>query len=61
MEIFQMMIDYFSLGAISEAETFPELLQAFLCTLLAMYLIVFVFRAFFSAIWKIRQDISGRR
>lgn len=61
MEIFQMLIDYFSLGAISEAETFPEFLQAFIYTLLALYLIVFIFRAFFTATWKIRQELAGRR
>lgn len=61
MEIFQMMIDYFSLSAISEAETFPDLLQAFIYTLLALYLIVFIFRAFFTATWKIRQDLMARR
>ncbi len=61
MELFQMLIDYFSLSAIGEAQTFPELLQAFVCSLLALYLVVFVFRAVFTASWKIQQDLTGRR
>lgn len=61
MEIFKMLIDYFSLDAISEAQTFPEFLQAFFYTLLALYLVVFIFRAMFAATWKIRQELMSRR
>lgn len=60
MEIFLDLISYFGINLIEEAETFPELLQRFLYSLFALYLIVFVFRAFFTAVWKIKSDLSGR-
>lgn len=60
MEIFKIMTDYFTLTAIGEAQTFPELLQALINILCCMYLIVMIFRAVFNASWRIQQGI-GRR
>lgn len=60
MEIFQMIVDYFSLNAISEAQTFPELLQALVNILCCMYLILMIFRALFNASWRIQQGFNRR-
>lgn len=60
MEIFQMIVDYFSLAAIGEAQTFPELLQALVNILCSLYLIVMIFRAVFNASWRMQQGL-GRR
>lgn len=61
MEFFEIMSSYFGLNNLAEAQTFPELLQTFLCTMFAMYIVVSIFRAVFTATWKIRQDLTGRR
>lgn len=61
MELFKIMTDYFSLTAIGEVQTFPELLQALVNILCCMYLIVMIFRALFAAMWKIRQELTARR
>lgn len=61
MEIVTQLITYFGLDLISDAETFPELLQAFFCSLFALYLVVFTMRAMFAATYKIRQSMEGRR
>lgn len=60
MDIFMDLITYFGIDLIAEAETFPELLQHFMFSLFAMYLVVFIFRAFFAAVWKIKNDLTGR-
>ncbi|MBD5541358.1 MAG: hypothetical protein HDR00_09260 [Lachnospiraceae bacterium] len=61
MELFDLITVYFGLDKIAEAQTFPELLQAFLYTMFALYLVVFLFRAVFSVSWRLQQTLSGRR
>lgn len=61
MELFDLITIYFGLDKIAEVQTFPELLQAFLYTMFALYLVVFMFRAVFSASWRLQQSLSGRR
>jgi hypothetical protein len=58
MNIFLDLVSYFGIDALSQAETFPELLQNIFYCLFAVYLIVFIFRLMFNATWKIRQDLT---
>ena len=48
MQLIEELINFFGLDAISTAETFPELLQAIVCIIMACSLLLFVFRGFFS-------------
>lgn len=61
MDIFMDLVSFFGIDLISEAETFPELLQTFFLDLFGMYLIVFTMRAMFAATYRIREDLVGRR
>lgn len=45
MEILYMLIDFFKLDMLSEAQTFPELLQAIIYIFLACMLVLYIFRA----------------
>lgn len=57
MDIYNYLINYFEIGGILACSTFPELLEALLRTLLAISLIVTIFRCLFAAVWRIG---SGR-
>lgn len=48
MQIIEELKNFFGLELISEAQTFPELLQAVVCLLMACALLLFVFRGFFA-------------
>lgn len=58
MEIFIEIITYFGIPAISEAETFPELLEYFLTTGFSLILIITVMRALIGATHKINDRLS---
>jgi hypothetical protein len=60
MEILMELISYFGIEMIGEAETFPQLLQSFLTTMLAIYLVVIVITELFKATWHIGHDLNSK-
>lgn len=48
MELFNQIIEYFGLHLISEAETFPELLEFSFQSVFALFLVVMIFRVIFK-------------
>lgn len=61
MSLVEHLTTFFSMNKISEASTFPELLQAFLISVFALYVTVFMIRAVFAATYAIRDGMYGGR
>ena len=56
MDIFLNLLNYFGIDRISDQSTFPELVQfCFMCCL-ALFLIIMIFKFFFSAVWQIQNQ-----
>ena len=58
MDLFMDIITYFGINLVEQAETFPQLLQNFMYSAFAMYIMVCIFRAFANASWKISHDLG---
>lgn len=57
MDIFLNLLNYFGIDRISDQSTFPELVQfCFMCCL-ALFLIIMIFKFFFSAVWQIQNQL----
>lgn len=52
------IITYFGIPLISEAETFPELLEYFLTTGFSLFLIITVMRALIGATYRVNNHLS---
>ena len=61
MELLQIVTDYFGLNAISTAETFPELIDAFLSVFCAVMIVLVIIRTMINATWRIKNDLAGGR
>lgn len=57
MEIFTELLSYFGVPMISQASSFAELLQFFLLCVFALYLILFMFKFLFNAVWQIQNNL----
>lgn len=57
MEIFTQLLAYFGVPLLSEASTFVELLQFFLLCVFSIFLILFVFKFLFNAVWQIQNNL----
>ncbi len=60
MDILNRIIDFFGVGAISDARTFPELLQAMVYLFMACFVVIFMVRILCSLNENI-ANLNARR
>ena len=61
MELLQIVTDYFGLSGIADAQTFPELIDAFLSVFCAVMIVLVIIRTMLNATWRIKNDLTGGR
>ena len=57
MEIFLNLLSYFGIDLLTEQATFTDLIQFMMLSFLAMFLVLFIFKLFFAAVWQIQNRL----